>query len=167
MENLKLENMLMELLDQLQGRFTSLLALVKREQKYLIHSDLKKLEGAVRKKAALKTEIVSLEKNREAIVPLLVKKYGLDKKNPKLDDIVEIVPDDYKDIFKKKKSELKNLFDAVERTHAANEILIKKSVSFRERAFMSLFNIVQEQTGYQATGKVESNNKRNLVDSLA
>ncbi len=167
MEKVSVENMLEELLVHILGNLKRLLRIIKDERTAVIHGDLDALKKILKKKEPLKKDIEILEKNKNVIVAELGKKYGIDKSDIKLDDIILAVGGDYGKRLSEKRNILKSMFEKVSMLHAANELLIKRAINFQERAFMIAIDGIREKTGYKKNGNIERKDGGRILNKLA
>ena len=143
-----------------------LLDLIKNERHHIIHNELEALDRVNDEKLTLKEEITALETQRISLLHEFIKQYSLPKGQVRLEDLINVVPEPYKDNYKSKRETLRKLLRNIQMTHDGNKMLIERSLNFQERSFMLLFGLTRQNVRYGATGEVQHDQKL-LVDSVA
>jgi len=163
--DVQIEKLLGEILAKHNAKGESLLALIKRERRFIIHADLEGLKSATQEKITLKEEITSLEELRLKLMPYFVKAYGFDSSAIQLNAIIEKVDEPYATQYRKLQKKLRKTFNAIQRVHDGNKILIRRSVAFQEQSFMLLYGLTNNQVRYEKNGHV-THDRKPLIDSV-
>jgi hypothetical protein len=98
-------------------------------------------------------------------MPAFKEKYAIEKEPVQLSDIIEKVPEPYREELCRLQKQLRRLFDNVKRVHQGNRMLIERSMSFQERSFMLLFGMSKQNVRYEKNGKM-SQHGEHLIDSV-
>lgn len=160
-----LEQHLIEILENQIECNSQLFELMRRERESIVHNDFEKLESANLEKMTVKSAIEQLENERQSLMPRFIQMYQMQQKVPRLDDIINVVKEPFKSIYKEKQAELKKLLHHMQIAQAANKKLIQKSLSFHERSFNLLYRLTNQNLGYGAQGEIKHAQTR-LIDSV-
>jgi hypothetical protein len=160
-----MEQVLQELLEKHEERGYALLDLTKRERQLIIHADVKMLEKATYEKIQLKDDISKIEDVRIKLMGHFARKYDIRKTVIHLSDIIEKVSDPFKGRYKELQSSLKKTFQAVQRLHDGNRILISRSIALQEKTFMLVYGLTKGKVRYEKSGEITLDSKQ-LVDSV-
>jgi len=165
-ERKSLEEQLRGLMDAYEAVHKSLQTVLHTERHCIIHNELNTLPQLNESKCALKETITQLETERTALLHAFARHYGITAQPVRLTDIIAVVPEPYGTLFSEQQKRMRQLLQGIQRMHAANKMLVSRSLDFQERTFMLLFGALHEKVRYEATGKMR-HTKKQLIDSVA
>lgn len=158
---------LKDLLDALIAKHETLLGVIKEERTAIVHNDLDGLDRAGKGKMVHQGTIMQLEEDRKKILSSLCPQIGLSAQGVTLSALIDNVPDAAKVILAEKQTILRKLLRKVQISHDANKLLIQRTLAFREKLFIRLFDISQETGVYGPSGAGEQVQRVSLIDSKA
>ncbi len=139
---------------------TKLLDMIKEERHYIVHNVLDKLEKISEEKMVVRDAINALENERMVLMPHFNERYAIGKKEVRLEDIIDAVPQPYKTRYTHKRVCLKKLLEDIKIAHEGNKLLIQQALTFHEKAFSLLHNLAQTQLGYGQGGEATHDEHR-------